>query len=224
MADKIWENVRMEDHLPPRPLACVWYSLPRAEHVEAMRQQTWPPQNVQAASEGAPTARRHGCAWPSCGATFDTYSRLRRHRDSHAVRVECPLCPRGSTVSYNRVDKLQQHLVSRHQGFDVELVRPTIERMYKKPGTGRKWFSQFEAVPDKQANYSAADGNVLVDNGNLEVQGGDQDLEIMENDTVTLQHHPGSSRERNRRPMLDYAVMVESKFVKKDQGNHEAPM
>ncbi|KAI5777328.1 hypothetical protein EDC01DRAFT_635859 [Geopyxis carbonaria] len=48
------------------------------------------------------------CPFAGCGQVFDTFAKMRRHRDRHSVvEAECPLCPAGSRL-WKRVDKLQE--------------------------------------------------------------------------------------------------------------------
>ncbi|KAI5789025.1 hypothetical protein EDC01DRAFT_775459 [Geopyxis carbonaria] len=95
-----------------------------------------------------PEATPHVCNGPSgCGQAFATYSKLRRHRDTHRdiPERECPLCPPGGKP-WRRVDTMQTHLLNVHFPFELKHVKPTIDAMYSLPGVGRGWYEKVESL------------------------------------------------------------------------------
>ncbi|KAI5777330.1 hypothetical protein EDC01DRAFT_635861 [Geopyxis carbonaria] len=95
------------------------------------------------------------CTWRDCGAIFDTLPKLRRHKDTHTVVPKlCPLCPAGGKL-WTRVDKLQMHMLNMHAPFDVEVVRPVIDSMYKIRDGGRGWLERTQALFAQMANPSS---------------------------------------------------------------------
>ncbi|KAI5777327.1 hypothetical protein EDC01DRAFT_635858 [Geopyxis carbonaria] len=83
------------------------------------------------------------CTIEGCNDVFGSYGKMRRHRNS--VEHECPLCPPHGKL-WKRVEKIQEHLLKVHFPFVLELVRPTVDAMYRTQGGGRGWYEKVEAL------------------------------------------------------------------------------